>query len=232
MLRHVDCFISPSHFTKDKHHELGLNIPIRHIPNFAPKSEEQSDAIHDLASRSVNRPYFLFVGRLEKIKGLQNLIPLFRKRTEYDLLVAGDGEYGNVLRKLSENAFNIKFLGRLSTEKIQKLYQGALAVIIPSICYDIFPTVVIESFAMKTPVIVNNLGGLPEVIEDSSGGYIYGNNEELLNAMDHLATDQSLRDRLGHNGYQAYLKYWSSDSHMGQYFNLINELQKKRISNK
>jgi glycosyltransferase involved in cell wall biosynthesis len=230
MLRHVDGFIAPSRFTRDKHHELGLTMPIRHIPNFVPKRKEEGNRPENRKSKSDNTPYFLFAGRLEKIKGLQNLIPVFRKRTKYDLIVAGDGEYADVLRKLSENAPNIKFLGKLNNEKLQELYRSAVAVIVPSICYEVFGIITIESFAMKTPVIVNNLGALPEIIEYSCGGFVYNNNEELVNAMDKLAKDKALRNKLGQSGYQAYLKYWSEDSHMEQYLNFVKELQNNRNS--
>jgi len=232
MLKHVDGFISPSRFTKDKHLELGLNIPVRHIPNFLPQNKEPLNTIQRGKVDQDNRPYFLFVGRLEKIKGLQNLIPVFRKRKEYVLLVAGEGEYEGALQKLSENDHNIIFLGRLNNERLRELYHGAVAAIVPSICYEVFGVIIIESFAMKTPVIANNLGALPEVIEGSRAGFLYSNDDELIHTMDKLASDPGLRKRLGMRGYQAYLKYWSEDSHIREYFNLIEELQKKRHSKK
>ncbi len=226
MLRQVDGFISPSRFTKNKHHELGLNIPIRHIPYFLPKTQNGAMPAGNLSSR--NRPYFLFVGRLEKIKGLQNLIPLFKRHHEYDLLIAGEGEYGDTLRKSAGNVENITFLGKLSHERLQELYRNAIAVIVPSICYEVFGIIIIESFAMKTPVIVNNFGAMPEVIEDSGGGFVYSNNDELLKAMEQLANDSELRMEFGNKGYQAYLKYWPEDSHIEQYLNYIEELQEQK----
>ena len=232
MLQHVEGFISPSRFTKNKHLELGLNIEITHIPYFLPKTDPQTDEAPLQNSPPAHPPYFLFVGRLEKIKGLQNLIPVFKKHREYDLRVAGDGEYGDTLRKLAEDAPNIKFLGRLSYEKLQELYRSAIAVIVPSICYEVFGIIIIESFAMKTPVIVNNLGALPEVVQDSGGGSVYNDETELIDAMKKLTRNPDLRNELGNKGYQAYLKYWTEDSHIEKYFNLIEGIQKKRHSSK
>src|SRR4029078_3402900 len=86
-LRHIDMFISPSRFTLQKHLELGRKLPIVHIPYFLPKTEPQSaEAVSQ--SGVTDESYFLFVGRLEKIKGLQNVIPLFKKLPQYNLLVA------------------------------------------------------------------------------------------------------------------------------------------------
>ena len=232
MLQNVDGFISPSRFTKNKHLELGLNVPITHIPYFLPKTEKQTDEQPNQNSPTTHPSYFLFVGRLEKIKGLQNLIPVFKKHGEYNLLIAGDGEYGDALRELAKDAPNIKFLGRLSYEKLRELYLGAIAVLVPSICYEVFGIIIIESFAMKTPVIVNNLGAMPEVVQDSGGGFVYNDENELISAMEKLSENPDLRNELGNKGYQAYLKYWTEYSHIEKYFNLIETLQTKRHSSK
>ena len=222
-LRHVDCFISPSRFTLNKHLELGLEIPITHIPYFLPAPETENL----ISENNQERPFFLFVGRLERIKGLQNVIPIFKKLQEYDLLIAGDGEYKNELTRLADDSPNIKFLGRLSQKELQNLYHRAVSIIVPSICYETFGIIIIEAFSMKTPAIVNNLGALPEVIEDSNGGFIYNNECELVDAIRKLAENHSLRDELGNNGYKAFHKFWNEDAHLAEYLGLIEKIQGK-----
>ncbi len=223
-LRHVDCFISPSRFTLNKHLENGLDIPITHIPYFLPAPQTEN-----LSSENKHeRPFFLFVGRLERIKGLQNVIPIFKKLQKYDLLIAGDGEYKNDLMRLADDSANIKFLGRLSQKELQNLYHRAVSIIVPSICYETFGIIIIEAFSMKTPAIVNNLGALPEVIEDSNGGFIYNNEKELVDAIHKLAENHNLRDELGNNGYQAFLKFWNEEAHLAQYLDLIEKIQENK----
>lgn len=229
MLENVDLFISPSRFTRMKHLEQGLKIPITHLPYFLPKTEKKNVEISYDKPFNHERPYFLFVGRLEKIKGLQNLIPVFKKNNEYDLLVAGDGEYGAILEKMAVGANNVKFLGRLNHKRLQALYSQAVAVIVPSICYEVFGIIIIEAFSMKTPVIVNNLGAMPEVVHDSGGGYVYNNENELIRAMETLVKQPKIRNELGEKGYRAYLKYWSEDSHIDKYLSLINGIQEKKL---
>ncbi len=223
-LRHIDRFISPSRFTLNKHFEDGLDIPITHIPYFlpAPKPENLS------SENKQERPFFLFVGRLERIKGLQNVIPIFKKLAEYDLLIAGDGEYKNDLTRIADDSPNIKFLGRLSQKELQNLYRRAVSIIVPSICYETFGIIIIEAFSLKTPAIVNNLGALPEVIEDSNGGFIYNNEKELVDAIHKLAENHNLRDELGNNGYQAFLKFWNEEAHLAQYLDLIEKIQENK----
>jgi glycosyltransferase involved in cell wall biosynthesis len=232
MVQKVDTFISPSRFTKSKHVELGLDVPIVHIPYFLPKPSEDPWTSEAGAAGPSDRPYFLFVGRLEKIKGLQDLIPIFKTHRQYDLLIAGDGEYEEALKEKAEGALNIRFLGRLDHKTLQGLYRNAVALIVPSICYEVFGIIIIEAFSMKTPVIVNDLGAMPEVIEESGGGFVYGNEDELIEAMEKLAQDSNLRNELGRLGYQAFVDLWSEDSHMEKYLALIKHIRKNQENRK
>lgn len=228
MLAHVDCFLSPSRFTLGKHLEAGLDIPIRHLPYFLPETENSESCE---TYKVQTRPYFLFVGRLEQIKGAQNLIRAFKKLPEYDLLIAGDGAFKKTLIELAKDCSNIKFLGRVDQKKLDGLYKSASAVIVPSICYETFGIIIIEAFARRTPVIVNALGALPEVVEDSGGGLIYKDERELIEAIKRLAQNENLRRTLGERGHRAYLKFWNEKPHLANYLNLIEELQEKRAGN-
>lgn len=227
-LRHIDRFLSPSRFTLNKHIEMGLDIPIEQMPYFLPEPKDSKNLPN---VENSSRPYFLFVGRLEYIKGVQNLIPVFKNHPQFDLLIAGDGDYKETLIKQTEGVSNIKFLGKLDQKYLQSLYKSAIAVIVPSICYETFGIIIIEAFSLKTPVIVNNLGALPEVVEDSGGGFIYNNYDELITAMNKLASDSELRNDLGEKGYQAYLKYWNEDAHLEKYLGLIATLQENKAKN-
>ena len=204
---------------------MGLDIPIRHMPYFLPRRTEEKVSE---TSKEQRRPFFLFVGRLEYIKGVHKLIETFRKNEQFDLLIAGDGNYRTNLEKQAEGCSNIKFLGRLSQDELADLYRSAIAVLVSSICYETFGIIIIEAFSHKTPVIVNDLGALPEVVEDSDGGFIYRNEDELITAMNKLAFDQDLRNEMGERGYQAYIKYWNEEPHLDQYLELIEDIRKRR----
>ncbi len=227
-LKYVDRFLSPSRFTLNKHLESGLEIPIEQMPYFLPAPKNTENLPMDENS---SRPFFLFVGRLEYIKGVQNLIPIFKAHPQFDLLIAGSGEYEVTLRRQAEDIPNIKFLGRLDQKRLQSLYKSAIAVVVPSICYETFGIIIIEAFSLKTPVITNNLGALPEVVEDSGGGFVYNNENELIAAMQKLAGDKDLRNQLGEKGYQAYRKYWDENAHLNKYLGLIETIKKEKKVN-
>jgi glycosyltransferase involved in cell wall biosynthesis len=222
-LSHVDMFLSPSRFAMARHQAEGWTIPIVHYPNFLPAPADQAPVFK--RSNEINdRPYFLIVGRLEKIKGVQTVIPVFKNYPDYDLLIAGEGNYESELKASATNVSNIKFMGRIPYGQLQSLYRHAIATIVPSICYEIFPLVLIESFSQRTPVVVNNLGGLPEIVNESGGGFIFSDKKDLLEAVESLACDPHLRVELGNKGFQAYRRLWSAESHIHHYFRLIKEI--------
>jgi len=226
--KQVDAFLAPSRFTKDKHQQMGLNVPVVHLPYFVPPVEAASPTGEQSVGEPSGGPYFLFVGRLEKLKGLQTLIPVFRQYRKAQLMIAGRGSYEFRLRTLAEGCGNIRFMGHLSQRQLQTMFRQALAVIVPSISFEVFAQVIIEAFRQQTPAIVRNLGGMPEIVSESRGGFVYETEEELVSAMDQLLADPSVRYELGQRGYQAYLQKWTADIHLQQYFALIREIRAKR----
>jgi len=222
--KHVDAFIAPSRFSQALHHERGLNVPIVHLPHFVPAADPGVSTREELTDEAPDAPYFLFVGRLEKLKGLQTLIPIFRRYQKAQLLVAGTGTYEPALRRLAGGMDNVRFLGFLSTHQLQALYRQAVAVIVPSIWFEVFGQVIIEAFQQGSPVIVRNMGGMPEIVQDSGGGLTYTTDEELVTAMDQLVEGPAYRRELGVRGYREYQRKFTVDAHLQRYFALINEI--------
>jgi len=221
----VDAFISPSRFTRQMHHDRGFRYPMEHVPYFVPQAE-----LVPAASGSPHaRPFFLFVGRLEKIKGLQNVIPVFRNYPHADLLVAGTGEYEAELRRLAAGVENVIFLGAQPQEQLQRLYRHAIAVLVPSICYEVFGIIIIEAHLQRTPVIANALGGLQEVVEESGGGFCYKSQEEMLSAMERLRTDSALRGEMGERGYRKAVERWTEEAHLEMYLDVLSQTARKKL---
>jgi glycosyltransferase involved in cell wall biosynthesis len=216
----IDRFVSPSRFTANMHAERGFPQPVAHLPYFIDRADQDWK---DPGPRPQERPYFLFVGRLEAIKGLQTLIRIWDRADDFDLLVAGTGNFEPQLRAQAASNPRIKFLGALPQRELGTLYYHAEACIVPSITYETFGMIIIESFARKSPVIVRDLGALPEVVHDSGGGFVYRTDEELLAAMRQIAASPALRSDLGEKGYQAFVRWWSKEAHLGLYFDYLGE---------
>jgi glycosyltransferase involved in cell wall biosynthesis len=226
MSEHVDQFVSPSRFTAGMHTERGFPQPVAHLPYFIDRADSDWQ---EPGPRPQERPYFLFVGRLELIKGLQTLIALWDRVPGFDLLVAGTGAYETELRALAAGKPRIKFLGPLPQKELGALYYHALACIVPSVTFETFGMINIEAFARKTPVIARDLGALPEVIQDSGGGFVYRTDEELLASMERIAGSPELRADLGQRGYCAFLRWWCRDAHLQLYFDFLNSRAMKKF---
>jgi glycosyltransferase involved in cell wall biosynthesis len=224
--RYVDQFVSPSRFTARMHAERGFPQPVAHLPYFIGREDDDWE---NPSPRPQETPYFLFVGRLEVIKGLQTLIELWKRVPHFDLLVAGTGTYEKQLRTQAASNPRIKFLGPLTQRELGALYFHALACIVPSITYETFGIIIIEAFARKAPVIARDLGALPEVVQDSGGGFVYRSDEELLDAIRRIAISPRVRHELGEKGYRAFIRWWSREAHMKLYFDFLREAALKKF---
>ena len=222
----VDLFFSPSRFARDMHQERGFARPIEHLPHFVSPS---GDPPLDFPFPPHPRPYFLFVGRLEKSKGLQTIIPVFRNYPYADLLVAGTGAYEAELRRQARGLQNILFLGLRQQSELRRYYRHAIAVVVPSLCYEVFGIILVEAFRERTPVIVHDLGGLRELVEESQGGLRYRTSDELFEAMQRLQTDCELRGRMGESGYNRHRELWSEDVHLDRYLQLLDRAAARKF---
>lgn len=224
--RHVDQFCSPSEFSAAKHKAFGFEPPMKVLPSFLPELE--STETPPVPDDYQGQPYFLFVGRLEKIKGVEDIIPLFTRYDDAQLWIVGSGDYEPQLRKLAGNSDNIRFLGQKQPQELRSYYAHALAVMMPSICYEVFPLVALEAFREGVPVIARALGPYPEIIRKSGGGLLFSNADELREAVQCLATDRAARTRMGGAAKAAYEETWSEQAGMQAYFSLIREIAGQR----
>jgi glycosyltransferase involved in cell wall biosynthesis len=206
------------------HSERGLRGTMVQLPLFHVEPDVGPEPVPSVTEGRDGQPYFLFVGRLEKIKGLQTIIPTFRALPEVDLVIAGSGTYEEQLRLMAEGAPNIRFVGRADARQLHRLYGDAIATVVPSLCYETFGIIVAESFAARTPVIVRDHSSLREFIEDYGGGFTFSTEGELRSAIDQLRSDRKLRNRLGDQGRAAYDAEFSERPFLEHYLAVVRRL--------
>jgi glycosyltransferase involved in cell wall biosynthesis len=187
---------------------------MRVFPSFLP-DEEAMDSAPAETPRPSERPYFLFVGRLEAIKGLTDVIPEFDEALGAELWIAGTGAQEAELRALA-------------ADKPAVLYRGAVALVAPSLCFEVFPLVVLEAFRERTPVVGRRLGPYPEILEQAGAGLLFGTREELRAALRRLLVEPALRDELGRSGARAFAERWSENVVLDRYFAVIREVADRR----
>ena len=222
----VDAFVSPSHFTKHIHHERGFPFPMTVLPHFVPEDDLNAPTS---ATSPHPRPYFLYAGRLERIKGVETLLSVFRRYQNADLLLAGTGTLEADLRRQAEDMTNVHFLSSLPQKRLRDFYRHAVALLVPSSGYEALGLVILEAYLQRTPVIAHDLGALCEVVEQSQGGLLYRSTEELLAAMERLRSDVALRREMGERGYRAYNARWTESVHMEAYFRLLTEKAHRKL---
>ncbi|HVS09993.1 MAG TPA: glycosyltransferase family 4 protein [Planctomycetota bacterium] len=230
--RHVDRFIAMSEFSRAKHREFGFPFEMEVLPYFLPDPEPGAEPPVRAAGgpRFHPRPYFLYVGRLERIKGLDDVIPLFRGFEEADLLVAGEGEHGARLRELAAGSPRVRFLGRLSDADLAQAYRGAEALIVPSAGFETFGIILIEAFRAGTPVIARRIGPFPEIVEQAGSGELFSTPDELAGAMRRLLRDPGLRERHARRGYQAWLERWTESAVLPRYLDIVARAAERKAA--
>ncbi len=221
-LSRLDALLFPSRHALEEHQSRGFGrvAPLVHFPYFLP--DDWSGGLEYEPRPVTERPYLAAAGRLVEMKGFQRLIPLMKYLPEVDLRLAGTGPHEQALRALAAGLPNVKFEGLLSGPRLARLFHGAQAVVVPSLFPETFGYVVLEAFAVGTPVIVHEGGGaLHETGVESGGGLGYRTDVELVTAMRRLVHDPSLRDELAERGLEARRGPWSEQTHVDAYLRLI-----------
>jgi glycosyltransferase involved in cell wall biosynthesis len=222
----VDQFLAPSKFAARAHGQRGFGAPFMELPNFCNRVDgdwmEPGPPPHP-------RPYFLYAGRLESVKGPQDLIGPWSEAPDSDLVIAGAGSMERELRAMAAASPRIHFAGRLSEEQLGKFYAHAQALIVPSESFEIFALVLAEAFARKLPVIARNVGGLAEVAAESGGGLLYSTEDELLEHVWRLHANPALRTELGERGYGTFLAKWTREAHLSRYFEILRMVAERKF---
>ncbi len=138
----------------------------------------------------------LFVGRLEKYKGVWPLVKaveiMRKKKIDISLTVVGDGSISDQLREyINKNNLNnfINLAGY--SYNVAKFYSKNHFILIPSIYEDNCPMVSLESQAYYLPCIYTNSGGLPETQINQKTGIMVPKNspEKIVEAIQFFQND-------------------------------------------
>ena len=223
-LDHVDALLAPSRTTASLHDRFRDRVRIERLPHFIA-----DPGAGPAVPPGGDRPYFLYVGRLERIKGVGTLLGAFRRRRSEDLVIAGDGPLLDELRREAADLPHVRFVGWRDGEELDALYRGALATVVPTLGHESFPLVLLESFARGRPAVVRRFGALAELADESGAALAYSSEDELDEALARLAGDPELGAELGARGREAYLERWTPDAHLGRYLALIDELSSMSV---
>lgn len=216
----LDKVVVPSRFFMEKFIEWGWSRDkFAYIPNYVDSTRfEPGYAPGD---------YFLYFGRLAPEKGVATLMRA-AKAAGVKLKIAGTGPIEAELHALQkELEGDIEFLGYQSGATLHALIREARAMVLPSEWYENAPMSVLESFALGTPVIGANIGGIPEmVIEDETGWTFESSNAEdlaaLLSKLQYMPS--TMLEQQGRAARQHVSKNFNRNGYLEKTVNLYRDL--------
>ena len=149
----------------------------------------------------VERKGILYVGKLNKHKGLKETLPAYLKiknMIKGDLCLVGRGINKEMFEKTSfflnsdqkvkmEELIKkgrVHLLEELNPSDLRKLYRKCKLLVLPSLTEG-FPLVILEALSCGTPVIASDVGAISEVIQNGKNGYCIpkGDSDELARAI-------------------------------------------------
>ncbi len=212
---HADGIIVPSKSTKadvEKFYNIrqdkirviyeGYDVEVFHFE----ENQEKINAV--LKKYRIEKPYFLYVGRIEDKKNILGLIESYKKLAGKRLnlpkmvLIGGKG-FGHVRIEKETKSLGqmIFFLGYVGERDLGYFYNGATAFVFPSL-YEGFGLPVLEAMACGCPVIVSESGCLPEIGDSAALYFRSGDTDDLAEKMEKLIEDDDLADQLRRRGLE------------------------------
>lgn len=207
----VDRFISLTNFSRSKYIESGW--PERKVivkPNFI------EDPLENI--QEVKQNYALYIGRLSKEKGVDILSEAW-DGCLYPLKVVGTG-FVNIPATGA-----VQLCGNKTKQEVFELIKASRFVIVPSICYEGFPMVIVEAFACGVPIICSHLGSMKEIVKDGFTGLHFepGNPKDLSLKVKWMIEHPKEVQEMGRNCRAEYLEKYTPSINYEKLMNIYRQ---------
>ena len=170
---------------------------------------------------------FIFVGRLEKLKGVDVLLRAWKMMGDSapKLLLCGNGPMEEPCREyiVKNGLESVEMMGVVPNEKVREMVANSKALILPTQCYEGFPMTIAEAFAVGTPVIASDLGNAGSLVEEGVTGckFVADSPEELKQAVIRMGRCSDLYKSIRYECGEKYTEmqnyeilmrvYWETD---------------------
>jgi glycosyltransferase involved in cell wall biosynthesis len=203
-LRRADAVLAVSDFV---HGALRARVPGRLVTftNAVPRTSLSETAAQPLPGQ------FVFIARLDKEhrwKGLELILEALTYCPQAHLLVVGDGDIRHVYEKTAAElgvADRVQFTGTVTGAAKDAMIQTSVALIAyPTTSNDAFPTVLLEAWANRTPVVTADIGALRTVVRHGVDGYLVPalRPRALADALQQMIDEPGVTTDLGEQGRQ------------------------------
>ncbi|SCY41058.1 Glycosyltransferase involved in cell wall bisynthesis [Microbacterium sp. LKL04] len=187
---------------RDKAIELGSTPETTHVMPMGAHLQDDLSDVETVSGSGALR--VLAVGRLVEKKGFDVLLRALRRSDlAYELVIVGDGPEMDSLRRAADG-LPVTFAGQLGRDSLMERYAAADVVAFPSRRaasgdQDGLPVALLEAMGSGRAVVVSDLPGLNEAVQDEASGLVVPAEDEraLADALARLDGDAALRRRLG-----------------------------------
>jgi glycosyltransferase involved in cell wall biosynthesis len=199
-LRHLDFVMAPSAFLRERFLDAGVLPPERIVHWPYGHDHARFAAVARKPSSAVRVGY---LGTISAYKGVGVLIDALERLT--GLPVAGRIHgaleiFPTFTAELKARAKNpaTQFLGRFDNRRVGALFAEIDVLVVPSLWWENSPLTISEAFLAGTPVIVSDIGGMAEMVQDGVNGFRVppGDPEALAAALRRFVDDPTLVERL------------------------------------
>jgi glycosyltransferase involved in cell wall biosynthesis len=209
MFDNVDHFISPSSFLKDRYVDWGLSSElISVIENGQVAPANSAGELHQVARTDTVK--FAFFGQINPYKGVDVLIGALaglardvKKHVLIEIHGANmehqTGSYQQSIRELlNKHGARVHFHGAYEPQEMPNILSAVDWAVVPSIWWENSPMVIQEAFNNKVPLLVSDIGGMAEKVENGVNGlhFRHGSAFDLADKMTLCVKQRDLKDSM------------------------------------
>lgn len=190
--------------------------------------------IPDKTKKQEDIPLILYVGNLDSLKGLNDLIESANITTKYssaNFIIAGKGPLEKSLKKKIKS-LNLEtrfiFTGYLNKKDLLDTYQKSKVFVLPSY-HEGFPSSILEAMSCELPVIATNVPGSSEIVKDGSTGFLVPPKSPKLLAkrMLQLLEEKELNSKMGKKARKIVVKKYNWGKITNEYDKIYNSIRGK-----
>jgi glycosyltransferase involved in cell wall biosynthesis/GT2 family glycosyltransferase len=218
-ITNADLVCTPSHGVRKTYRDMGIDVDRLRRQHVLPLGLSPAAKVRPAAEPENARKRLLFVGRLERRKGIDVLLgalpALLEQYADWEVDIVGDDTLPDEDGRLFSQKFKarhkgapflgrVHFRGRVDEEDLAGFYAACDAFVAPSL-FESFGLIYVEAMQHGKPVIGCRTGGIPEVITDGVNGLLAepGDQASLAAALSRIMGDADLRRTLGEAGRTA-----------------------------
>jgi len=204
---YVDLYITLSDFALNRYVRLGFPSSSFYVKtNFlqAPVNPVSGD-----------EGYGIYIGRISEEKGISSLMEALKRCPEIPFKIIGGGPLTTYLVAIQKKCrlHNVEYLGVRNHDECMKYLLKARFLVLPSRSFEGAPMVILEAMSAGKPVIVSNIGVLPEMIQGGVSGFVFspGADDELAEKMKRLHANPDQANNMGKKSRTAFEEKYTKE---------------------